>query len=242
MLRKCSRCQEEKEMEEFPTSGKSGFSYYCKSCSCLKTKEYREKYPERVKSYIKKWNINNKEKRKDIDRKWGKIKREKRRLFLNKLKEGPCADCSLSFPPECMDFDHLPQYDKIENIGRIRSHKKIKEEIAKCELVCANCHRVRTLKRIIVKDKISSNYRFKMKLFLLNLKNKPCDLCKKNFHPCSMDFDHIDSNQKISEVATLIRTTKNIKLVEEEIAKCQLLCANCHRIKTEKNRKLKSNE
>lgn len=70
---------------------------------------------------------------------------------MNDLKRGPCTDCGQTFDPICMDFDHLPGTDKILNVGRMVTRKfawaKIEAEIAKCELVCANCHRLRTKKR-----------------------------------------------------------------------------------------------
>lgn len=46
-----------------------------------------------------------------------------------------------------MDFDHL--LDKFKNVSRMTAYKwdRIEAEIAKCELVCANCHRVRTFAR-----------------------------------------------------------------------------------------------
>ena len=58
-----------------------------------------------------------------------------------------CVDCDES-DPIVLEFDHLPQFDKTENISvMIRngvSWENIQKEIAKCELVCANCHRRRT--------------------------------------------------------------------------------------------------
>jgi hypothetical protein len=58
-------------------------------------------------------------------------------------------DCGGTFPPECMDFDHREGETKELTIG---SHlrwawARIEAEIAKCDLVCANCHRTRTRKR-----------------------------------------------------------------------------------------------
>lgn len=65
------------------------------------------------------------------------------------LKDKPCMDCGNSFPPECMDFDHRPGEEKLFAIGMIktRSWAAIQQEVAKCDLVCANCHRIRTTAR-----------------------------------------------------------------------------------------------
>lgn len=76
---------------------------------------------------------------------------EKRRTysaFLSKEKSKSCTDCGGYFHPHCMDFDHV-RGKKLFNVGdgAKYSPEKIKAELAKCELVCANCHRLRTLHR-----------------------------------------------------------------------------------------------
>ena len=74
------------------------------------------------------------------------------RQFVRDLKEkSPCNDCHMGYPYYVMDFDHLGNNVKeniisiLANTGRIGS---LKREIKKCELVCANCHRIRTHKRL----------------------------------------------------------------------------------------------
>lgn len=66
---------------------------------------------------------------------------------VNELKSStPCADCGNKFPAICMDFDH--QRDKVEEVSRLVANGEkwdvIQAEIDKCEIVCANCHRIRT--------------------------------------------------------------------------------------------------
>ena len=60
---------------------------------------------------------------------------------------GACKDCGGVFPACCYDFDHLR--DKCFEIGHsmLTSFEKLKAEAEKCDLVCANCHRIRTQKR-----------------------------------------------------------------------------------------------
>lgn len=61
-------------------------------------------------------------------------------------------DCGGRFHFSAMHFDHLPEYEKVEQISRLAnsntSYARIDAEIAKCELVCANCHAVRTFNRL----------------------------------------------------------------------------------------------
>lgn len=69
------------------------------------------------------------------------------RQYFNKVKsEHPCADCGLHYPPYVMDFDHVSGEKRfnISDIGRANSMQDLIDEIAKCEVVCANCHRHRT--------------------------------------------------------------------------------------------------
>ena len=68
--------------------------------------------------------------------------------FINKHKTRPCADCGGKFDPICMDFDHRDPTKKEFNVSQMRkgcqSLKRIINEIEKCDVVCANCHRLRT--------------------------------------------------------------------------------------------------
>jgi hypothetical protein len=66
------------------------------------------------------------------------------------LKARPCADCGGRFHPAAMAFDHLPGSSKrleIANLVRRGSIGLARVEIAKCEIVCANCHAIRTFLR-----------------------------------------------------------------------------------------------
>lgn len=79
-------------------------------------------------------------------------KRSLWRRRIQEIKEAtPCADCGESFPHYVMDFDHLPGSGKRFNIsnqlGRFTSLADLELEIAKCQVVCANCHRHRTFMR-----------------------------------------------------------------------------------------------
>lgn len=59
-------------------------------------------------------------------------------------------DCQESHPPYVMDFDHLDPTQKEFDLsnGAGYSLKRILAEIAKCEVVCSNCHRKRTYSRM----------------------------------------------------------------------------------------------
>ena len=74
-------------------------------------------------------------------------KRERLKAFLKEYKANPCVDCGVSYPHYVMDLDHRDPSTKSFNPARLvnmGSWVKLQEEIAKCDLVCANCHRRRT--------------------------------------------------------------------------------------------------
>lgn len=76
----------------------------------------------------------------------------KRRRRFDVLKTVPCTDCGAIYPPYIMQWDHLPEFEKSFTIGSNwqYSEARILDEIAKCELVCANCHAERTHNRATV--------------------------------------------------------------------------------------------
>jgi hypothetical protein len=108
----------------------AGRQSYCRQCQ---------------REYDAAWYRNNKAKRQ------AKVKADRLDYvaWLDSLKEGiPCADCGIDYPPYVKEWDHLPGAEKALVVADTRraafSKERILAEIAKCELVCANCHRERT--------------------------------------------------------------------------------------------------
>lgn len=81
-------------------------------------------------------------------------KRERKQSLIAWMREvkgsRPCADCGGFFHPAAMTFDHLPGSTKRSDVSNLLYggyRQVLLDEIAKCELVCANCHAVRTFNR-----------------------------------------------------------------------------------------------
>ena len=73
--------------------------------------------------------------------------RRERRDAINQVKNVPCADCGVRYPPYVMDLDHIrgmKMGDISDMVSASVSMDLIMEEVEKCEVVCANCHRERT--------------------------------------------------------------------------------------------------
>ena len=85
------------------------------------------------------WYKNNKETEKNYIY---KRRKEIREWFKNYKLSLKCVRCGESFP-ECLDFHHKGKKDNLVTVlvNRGCSIEKIKEEMSKCEILCANCHR-----------------------------------------------------------------------------------------------------
>ena len=100
--------------------------------------------PEKQREYQQNWYQKNS---KSSVAERSRMFRERRREWFDLLKKDkPCSDCGGLFPPCCLDYHHLDgaiKEDAVTNLLSKASKKRIFEEIAKCVLVCANCHRIR---------------------------------------------------------------------------------------------------
>lgn len=76
--------------------------------------------------------------------------------------------------------------------------------------------------------------------WILELKSKPCVDCGNCFESCCMDFDHILGEKKYN-IGSMVAHSYSKSSIEEELIKCELVCSNCHRIRT-RNRKLNTSK
>lgn len=109
---------------------------------------------EKAKLYQAAWHQANREQRMPKIKERRQQHKEAMRSWIQELKSTtPCADCGKTFPYYVMDFDHIgDDKDKAISAGLNRgwSKARLQQEIDKCELVCANCHRQRTHERSLV--------------------------------------------------------------------------------------------
>jgi hypothetical protein len=110
----------------------------------LKDPEARRAYH---REYMRTWYQRNKDIHMQRVLRVTQRQREFARRFVDNAKSQPCLDCGVQFPPCAMDFDHV-RGTKVADLARLRLARggwsKLVDEIAKCEVVCANCHRLRT--------------------------------------------------------------------------------------------------
>ncbi len=112
-------------------------------------KDYHKRYYENHKTKIsQKMSLYKKSHRKRLNQ-LNRIYQSRSRDLMNKLKHKPCVDCQGWFEPCQMEFDHRPGEEKLFEIGNRYSSslRTLTREMSKCDLVCSNCHRLRTWKR-----------------------------------------------------------------------------------------------
>jgi hypothetical protein len=135
-MRRCGRCGELKLVQEFAWRRKSlGQRHnYCRPCHAA---YHRQQYLANRQRYIDQAQANKR-----------RARREKTEQLLAYFATHPCVDCGET-DPLVLEFDHVSD-DKSFEVARAMSDRAwsaILDEIAKCEVVCANCHRRRTYRR-----------------------------------------------------------------------------------------------
>lgn len=119
----CSTCGVTKALTEFYRNHKQpdGHLKHCKTC-------FKAKYGEGIAA---------------------RSKQCRKALQDIKMARG-CADCGYNKHPAALQFDHLPEHVKLMQVSMMGTgvrKERLEAEIAKCEVVCANCHAVRTAER-----------------------------------------------------------------------------------------------
>lgn len=127
--KRCSMCKNELPLESFSKNHtrKDGLCGACKECN----KAYHKiHYKKNKQDYLDK----SKRRRKKLSKDWA--------LFKSTLK---CKQCGYDKHPVALDFHHKDPSKKDEGLARLittGSMKRIQEELEKCDVLCANCHRI----------------------------------------------------------------------------------------------------
>lgn len=132
-MKTCHKCKKSKPREMFGKNSKrsDGLQTACKPCK---------------KKLDREWYLKNKDRRRELNARYQKKLQE----FYIKARSKPCADCKIQYHWVVMEFDHISN-DKYMNVSLMKKNgypiRRLKEEIAKCEIVCSNCHQIRTYVR-----------------------------------------------------------------------------------------------
>ena len=184
-----------------------------------------------------------------------RIRAENRQPLHELLASQRCVDCGTG-DFAVLEFDHRDPGSKVCDISqlvrKVCAWTRVLEEIKKCDVVCANCHRRRTARQFgwyklggsptlalpalpgrgtvdyerIKGIRSGQARRRRNRLFVWNyLRVHPCALCGEH-DAVVLEFDHL--SDKAHDVGWLIPTSC-IARISREMQKCRVLCANCHR-------------
>lgn len=134
-MKKCTVCKTLFDNSQFDKNKlkKSGLQSWCKSCRKLGNQKYYQATKEKFKEIR------------------AKRVRDTRALLKARiesiLSSTVCADCGFQ-DSRAFEFHHLDRSSKLDEVSKMASQqapwRRIEEEIAKCIILCANCHRIRT--------------------------------------------------------------------------------------------------
>jgi Homeodomain-like domain len=217
-LRRCGRCGHQLPSECFNRLG-AGRQWWCRSCfaGCFRA-------------------------RGDLHRRQSNAARIARAQVLREhvldhLRRTPCVDYAQR-DPVVLEFDHIGE--KAASISKLisdaASMNAVDAEIARCEVVCANCHRRRTAFRgrwrrgantadatlTYANPNVARNVSHLLEI----LRRHPCVDCGE-CDPIVLEFDHI--GPKRAAVTQLAWHGCSLATIDAEIRQCKVRCANCHR-------------
>jgi hypothetical protein len=135
----CRKCKKRKHIDQFYLALCGKRQYPMGTCKKCYSAKYCLPSPKTRKHKLEK----------------ARIYRSQRHKILKKMldtyKDHPCMDCRKRYPLVVMDLDHV-RGNKVEPLSHLAwsgtSEENMRAELEKCEVVCSNCHRIRTFSRL----------------------------------------------------------------------------------------------
>ncbi len=142
---------------------------------------------------------------------------------------GRCEDCHYDRAPAALEFHHRDARTKDFALSSVSTvPARIWAEAAKCDLLCANCHRRRHLVAATIDDDPLVRSRRETKRRAVGLMGGRCLGCTLVVPEPLFEFHHVDARTKEFAISH-DGIARSWAKTEAELAKCVLLCANCHR-------------
>jgi hypothetical protein len=164
-------------------------------------------------------------------------------FYERKRNEHECDRCEES-RPAALDFHHDGE-DKRKGITQMVNHgyskMRIEEEISRCTVLCANCHRKEHYDGTTpaelppapdieaeIEGSSETRLRERRRSWVVAHKRDSdgCRNCGES-DPVCLDLHHVD--EKAGSISALVAERRSLSTIQRELQKCELLCANCHR-------------
>lgn len=253
----CPACEEYQPASDFNKESRriSGLSNRCRRAQAAyrQTPEGRAQTQSRNKK--RSANPDYRAKMAAAGRRWRQINgkdqliRSRQRLqdIVDEWKAAGCVDCGCG-DIRAIDPDHLDGEQKAGHVSRMVqlcvAADRLRAELAKCVPRCARCH------RLITQSQRPNSWRsmerlppsWKRRLEMQDRNDaiklaRGCDNCGWVGWARGLDWDHV-RGRKTATIAILIANGRPWDEVLTEMEKCDLVCANCHRVRTVERRAL----
>jgi len=176
---------------------------------------------------------------------------ERREWVAQQKSANGCVQCGES-DPAVLDLHHRNSEEKDQKVSRLvieeAPEERLREEMEKCDALCANCHRKEHVSpprlavdielreappRLIAERSNGETFEVitprRRRAWVNDYKqDRGCENCG-NENPVALDFHHIDDESKDLTVSRLVSEGYGTQRVYREMQRCRVLCANCHR-------------
>jgi hypothetical protein len=221
-FRRCGKCGRHRPSAQFSRHHQNGRQFWCKPC-------FKRYFAARGQVHRDQVYAGRRARR-----------AEARRVVAERLAIG-CRDCETT-ERVILEFDHVgPKRGNVSDLVRSGLNSRlIEEEISRCEVVCVSCHRIRTLARlgptwrtdpewITRHSSLSPSQRRNMLYVRRFLAASTCLDCGESDIRL-LEFDHVFG--KTECVTLMARAGCSLDRLQDEVSRCEVRCANCHRRRT----------
>lgn len=143
-MKVCTKCNKKKLSSEFGSniSKHDSLQSWCRIC----TTEYKKQW----------YKDNSEEAKRRIKLKKEEYRKNNAQFLISYFLKHPCVDCGET-DPLVLEFDHRDPKEKTSTVSQLlkdypassgQSFSKVVQEIEKCDVRCANCHRKRTARQM----------------------------------------------------------------------------------------------
>lgn len=219
-MKRCGRCGVELPLSAF-NRYRDGTQYWCRECFRIYFRRRGDLHRQQAAKSLR------------------SRKARLRKILFDHLRTYPCADCGES-DLRVLELDHVrPRDEYVSQLVRkgVRA-EVLADEMLRCEVVCANCHRRRTARRASWKrlrfDRPEPLHRKpfidrNLRWIYGELARSSCVDCGLQ-DPLVLEHDHV--GEKRATVMTMVHDGCSRATIEKEIAQCEVRCVNCHRRRT----------
>ena len=169
-------------------------------------------------------------KRNETTYRYQKAHRKALKEELVRARGGRCADCGFAGAPAAFDLHHRDPREKEFAVSTFNgSLKRFLAEAQKCDLLCANCHRLRhAAEDALIRPHPVVAWRRRNKMRAVEFMGGRCASCGCGGASVLFDFHHVDATSKDFGISQ-DGIPRSWEKIVAELAKCVMLCANCHR-------------